>query len=333
MVSPRRLVGEVRRLPVIRRTVRRLAARDRGMPDLLAVLTYHRIDEPSDDAYPGIVSATPAEFADQAGWLARSYRIVSLAEVVARASGGPPLPPRSVLLTFDDATRDFGEHAWPALERLGVPAAVFVPTAFPGDPGRAFWWDRLHRALSRPGLPAAVDTPLGRVALATPDERAAAGRTLRNAVKALPHGEALAAVDAVVAALGGESGAGTVLSWDELRGLAAAGVGIGAHTRTHPLLDRLPEDELDGEIAGARADLERELGTAPATLAYPNGNHSPAVRAAVERAGYRVAFTTRRGTNDLRRPEWLELRRINVGRSTDRVVLAAQLHRWFRRWP
>ena len=79
-------------------------------------------------------------------------------------------------------------------------------------------------------------------------------------------------------------------------------------------------------MIGTRLETEMYLvtiGSSPATN----------LRKSVERAGYRVAFTTRRGTNDLRRPEWLALRRINVGRSTDRVVLAAQLHRWFRRWP
>jgi peptidoglycan/xylan/chitin deacetylase (PgdA/CDA1 family) len=90
---------------------------------------------------------------------------------------------------------------------------------------------------------------------------------------------------------------------------------------------------LDGEIAGAREDLERELGMSVRTIAYPNGNHAPAVLDAVADAGLRLGFTTHRGTNDLREPGWLTLRRINVGRSTSPAILAAQLHRWFRFWP
>jgi peptidoglycan/xylan/chitin deacetylase (PgdA/CDA1 family) len=331
-VSPRRLVGAARSIPVVRRAIGRLAARDPGRPDLLAVLTYHRVDEPSDDLYPGLISATPGEFEAQVAWLARSYRIVSLGDVVAREAGGAALPPRAVLLTFDDASRDFGEHAWPVLQRHGVPATVFVPTAFPGDPGRTFWWDRLHRVLARPDLPAAIETPVGRLPLAGAADQAVAFRRLRTALKELPHERAMAAADDVVASLGGDAGTGSVLGWDELRSLAAAGLEIGAHTRTHPLLDRVSTAELDREVAGARDDLERELGSAPLTIAYPNGNHSAAVRAAVVRAGYRVAFTTQRGTNDLAEVDWLAVRRINVGRASDRVVLAAQLHRWFRFW-
>ena len=91
-------------------------------------------------------------------------------------------------------------------------------------------------------------------------------------------------------------------------------------------------ERLDDEIDGARADLERELGRVEAAIAYPNGNHSPAVLAAVERAGLRLGFTTRRGTNDLARPDWLTLRRINVGSGITRSLLRAQLHGWLDRW-
>jgi hypothetical protein len=197
---------------------------------------------------------------------------------------------------------------------------------------RAFWWDRLHRAVMR--APAElVDTPAGELDLRTAEDRSAAIRRLRVALKELPHDEAMERVDGVVEALGGDADGGSVLSWDALRALVADGLTVGVHTRTHPLLDRLPTDRLEAEIAGAREDLEHELGTPVTTIAYPNGNHSAAVLAAVADAGIGLGFTTRRGTNDLRHPSWLTLRRINVGRSTSASLLAAQLHRWFRFWP
>jgi peptidoglycan/xylan/chitin deacetylase (PgdA/CDA1 family) len=329
---PRRAAVAVANAPPVSGTVRRLAARDRGRTDQLAVLTYHRVDEPDDRLYPGLISATPATFAAQMAWLAKRHRVVSLAEVIARQAGGEVLPPRSVLLTFDDAYADFAAHAWPALREHGLAATLFVPTAYPGDPARAFWWDRLHRALMR--APAElVATPAGELDLRTAEGRSAAVRRLRVAMKELPHDDAMAQVDAVVEALGGDADGGSVLTWDALRCLVADGLTVGVHTRTHPLLDRLPTDRLEAEISGAREDLERELGVPVATIAYPNGNHSAAVLAAVADAGIGIGFTTRRGTNDLRHPSWLTLRRINVGRSTSASLLAAQLHRWFRFWP
>ena len=324
-------------LPPVRGAISLVAGWDRGRRDRLAILTYHRVDEPADDLFPGLISATPEMFDRQVAWLADAYQPVSLAEVLARRDGGPALPRRAVLITFDDAYRSFGDHAWPILLAHGVPAALFVPTAYPDRPDRSFWWDRLYRALIHSRATGSLETPLGTVILARPDDRRRSFRALRTAVKGLPHEQAMAAVDETVEMLGGApdrpTGSGpTVLGWTELRALQAAGVEIGVHTRTHPLLDRLPAADLDGEIDGARVDLDRELDASAPAIAYPNGNHAPPVLAAVERAGLRLGFSTRRGTNDLRRPEWLTLRRINVSMSADRAALTPQLHGWLDRW-
>jgi peptidoglycan/xylan/chitin deacetylase (PgdA/CDA1 family) len=324
------------RIPPVPAAVASLARRDRGRHDHLAVLTYHRVGTADDDGYPGIVSASSAAFAEQVAWLAADYHPISLADLLARRDGGPALPRRAVLLTFDDAYRCFASDAWPVLRARGVPAALFVPTAYPGVADRDFWWDRLYRAvLATPGTGTAsapITTSLGPVDTRSPDARRRSFAGLRDAVKALPHDEAMAAVQATVERLGGVPARPLVLDWPTLRTLQAEGVAMGVHTRTHPLLDRLPAARLDDEIDGARQDLERELGRVEPAIAYPNGNHSPAVLAAVERAGLRLGFTTERGTNDLARPAWLTIRRINVGGGASRAILQAQLQGWFDRW-
>jgi peptidoglycan/xylan/chitin deacetylase (PgdA/CDA1 family) len=310
-----------------------LARRDRGRRDHLAVLTYHRVGTADDDGYPGIVSASTAAFADQMAWLAADYHPISLGELLARRDGGAALPRRAVLVTFDDAYRCFASDAWPILRAQGVPAALFVPTAYPGVTDRDFWWDRLYRAvLATQATGDTVTTPLGPIDTSSPDARRRAFAALRHAVKTLPHDEAMAAVQGTVEQLGGVAPRPLVLDWPTLRTLQAEGVAMGVHTRTHPLLDRLPAERLDAEIDGARQDLERELGRVDPAIAYPNGNHSPAVLAAVERAGLRLGFTTERGTNDLARPAWLTIRRINVGGGSSRAILQAQLQGWFDRW-
>jgi peptidoglycan/xylan/chitin deacetylase (PgdA/CDA1 family) len=85
------------------------------------------------------------------------------------------------------------------------------------------------------------------------------------------------------------------VSRSELLALAAAGIAIGGHTRTHPDLRRCTESELDFEIAGGRADLEDLLGAPVESFAYPGGLHDDRVVTAVSRAGFRSALTTRPG--------------------------------------
>ncbi len=318
-----------------------LARVDRGRPDLLGVLTYHRLAPAGSVHARGIVSATPEGFARQMTMVANEYHPVSLADLVRRRTGGAALPRRSVLVTFDDAYVDFGDVAWPILRDLGIPTILFVPTAFP-DAGLEFWWDRLHRTLVTATDRDTWDSPAGPVALTTAAQRARAYALMRERIKSLPHAEALALVDQVAEDLGADPGdrladreqpadldgsrAGGVMGWAALRALADDGCDLGAHSRTHPLLTRLRPDELRGEIEGSIADLARRLDRSPSpAFAYPSGATSPVVRDAAEHGGVEVAFTTDRGINDLRHCDWLAIRRINVGLRTDLALIRAQL--------
>jgi peptidoglycan/xylan/chitin deacetylase (PgdA/CDA1 family) len=330
MSGPRAAVAAVAGTPLFGGVVRALEAIDRDRPDILPVLTYHRVAEPDDDHYPGLISATPAAFREQIEALGRRFSFVSLETVLDRAGGGSPVPARSILLTFDDAYRDFGDAAWPVLRSLGIPAALFVPTAFPDRP-IAFWWDRLYAALIRTARTEPLDTGVGALPLTTHDERVAAFRSLRGRVKSLPHPAAMAEVDELVARLGGDVGRSSVLGWDELRRLAAEGVALAPHSRIHPLLERVDPAELDGEIDGSRTDLAREIGSAPAAFAYPSGSHSDGVVERVAAVGMRVAFTTIRGVNDLRHADWHRLRRINVGGRSSPALIRAQALGWLAR--
>jgi peptidoglycan/xylan/chitin deacetylase (PgdA/CDA1 family) len=314
----------------------RIAPWRRGV---LAVLTYHRVDdaERRPDLLPGLVSATPSRFAAQMAVLAARYRPVSLAEVLDALPDPRRLPPRAVLVTFDDAYADFAEHAWPALQANGVPATMFVPTAYPDQPAARFWWDRLWDAIHRATVSELPDSPVGRLRLVRPDERSAAMATLRSWLKAQPHETAMTQVDALIADLrpgdpadgdGGDRNGDrrqSVLDWDTLRRLASEGLTLAPHTRTHPLLDRVPTDEAVAEIVGSREDLERAVGPTLPVLAYPSGAHGGDAVEAARRAGMVLAVTTERGGNDLRHTDPLRFRRINVGRRVHVPLVRGQL--------
>jgi peptidoglycan/xylan/chitin deacetylase (PgdA/CDA1 family) len=296
---------------------------------ILRVVTYHRILGPGDGtAYPGVVSSTPEGFARQVRSLVSRFRAISLEEAVLALRGRSCLPPRALLFTFDDAYRDFATHAWPVLRSHQVPAVLFVPTAFPGCPDRAFWWDRLYRAFARARSEQALASSLGRLKLRTPADRERSFRKVRDRVKELPHREAMELVGRVCRALDPSPEVGAVLGWDELRALASEGVSLCAHTRTHPLLDRITPDEVRAEVEGSLADLRREVGAVQPALAYPGGHYDRTALRVVRELGIEAAFTTHRGLNDLRRADPLQLRRVPVGRETSDSLLRAQLLRF-----
>jgi peptidoglycan/xylan/chitin deacetylase (PgdA/CDA1 family) len=313
------------RSPALSRAVDILERAARPVPGILPVLTYHRVDEPerTPDLYPGLIGATPAEFDEHMRFLAAFHSPLSLPELLAIRRGEAPLPPRAVMVTFDDGYRSVAEHAWPAMRRHGVPLTLFVPTAYPGEPAAAFWWDRLWSALGDERD--VVPTPVGDLPVRTPEERLRTYRRLRGLVKSLPHEEATRVVDELCRDAGVESPGASVLDWDTLRRLAGEGVALGPHSRTHPLVQTLPPADARAEILGSLGDLEREVGSVPRVFAYPGGGVDRETTALLREEGFELAFATRRGLNDLTRPDWLRLRRINVGRSSGLTGVRLQL--------
>lgn len=82
-------------------------------------------------------------------------------------------------------------------------------------------------------------------------------------------------------------------TWRELSELRAAGIEIGAHSRTHRSLTRLTEAEVQDEIVGSRSDIAATLQCDARTLAYPHGHSSPGVRNVARAAGFWAACGVR----------------------------------------
>lgn len=308
------------------RFIRLLEGTGRQRPHLLRILTYHRVDEPGahPDLYPR-VTVSPRAFDAQMRYLAEKYHVISMPELLFLSRHRGTLPPNSAMITFDDAYCDFADQAWPILKRYNLPATLFVPTAFPDNPVRSFWWDDLYYALRATERREDLDTPAGRISLATEADRDQALTRLRDYVKSLPHEEAMAWVDHICRKLGVLMPERAVLSWDRLRQLAGEGVTLGAHTRTHPLMNRVSLEAARAEAVGSLRDLEQEIGSALPIFAYPSGGFNDEVVRLLKEEGIELAFTAVRGINDWRTADRLRLRRINVGPTTTLAILRAQL--------
>jgi GT2 family glycosyltransferase/peptidoglycan/xylan/chitin deacetylase (PgdA/CDA1 family) len=115
------------------------------------VLAYHAIED-VDDAVIGDWCVGPEQFERQIDALAAAgFAFVGLGDLLAFLDGGPR-PPRSVLLTFDDAYASLLSAAAPVLERRGIPAVVLVV----GDQvGGWNEWDARRGAAELPLLTAA----------------------------------------------------------------------------------------------------------------------------------------------------------------------------------
>jgi peptidoglycan/xylan/chitin deacetylase (PgdA/CDA1 family) len=109
----------------------------------------------------------------------------------------------------------------------------------------------------------------------------------------------------------------------KVRALLAAGWEVDAHTFTHPDLTHVGPARLWHEVHGSRVSIHRTYGIPVDFFCYPDGRYDAAVLAAVRRAGYEGATTTRLGL--ARRSHPYTLDRIRVPNGETPAALLAEL--------
>jgi peptidoglycan/xylan/chitin deacetylase (PgdA/CDA1 family) len=107
----------------------------------------------------------------------------------------------------------------------------------------------------------------------------------------------------------------TMLDWDQVRELAGADVEIGGHSHTHPQLDQLTDETLWSEVLRCKEIIADELGSHPASFAYPYGYSSRRVRRTVREAGFAQSLAVGNRLSNRRQGPYA-LQRVTVRRST-----------------
>jgi peptidoglycan/xylan/chitin deacetylase (PgdA/CDA1 family) len=273
------------------------------------ILSFHRVNRDDDPFFPALPTDV---FERQMAFVARAYVVLPVEELADRMRRGL-LPRNALAITFDDGYRDNLTHAAPILARHGLPATVFAVTGAIGG-GEPLWFDRLALGFKQ-SRATAWTAPWGEIRpLESVAERLAAlGRALEH-FKRVASAERRRGVEETLVRLGVTDERplkNLMLSWDDAHALMGLGVGIGAHTVSHPILSRLDPPEARAEIEGSWKAIRANCGRPPLAFAYPNGrgeDYSEAVVSAVRETGFTCAVTTRFGVNTGATPPY-ELRR------------------------
>lgn len=266
--------------------------------DRLCVLNYHRVLAEPDPLFDD--EPTVETFRWQMRLLSRYFNVLSLPEAIAKLAAGR-LPARAVCITFDDGYRSVHDLALPVLNEFGLPATVFVSTAYL-DSG-AMWNETIADAVRR--LPdgtadlSGAGIGIGARELRSAEDRRHLLNELTAHAKYLPPAERLALTERLTALVGGGGADSLMLTPEMIRTMAARRFEIGAHTVSHPILTSLNDDAARHEIEQCKRDLEAITGTPVRYFAYPNGKvgkdfderHKEMVRA----AGFAAAFSTEVG--------------------------------------
>jgi peptidoglycan/xylan/chitin deacetylase (PgdA/CDA1 family) len=271
-----------------------------------AILTLHHVRPPRSDAFQPnrLLEVTPVFLESVLQQLKqRRIDVISLDEMHRRFVAGD-FKRRFVCITFDDGYKDINRWAYPLLRQYELPFALYIPTSFPDRLGE-LWWVALEAVVaqnSRVGF--AIDGKDTSVDCGTLSEKRALYDTIYRHLRGMKTEDELRCfVRDLCARHGVDIGAfcrDLCMSWEEIAALAADPlVTIGAHTVTHPMLMKVPDDHVvRAEMEMSRAVLEAALGKRPEHLAYPVGDPTSAgareFRIAAE-LGFKTAVTTRPG--------------------------------------
>lgn len=288
---------------MILRTLTALAS-PAGARSRLSAFYFHRTLERPDPLLPGEPDARMFDSILQ--WIGSQFRVLDPLEACERLYDGS-LPSRAAIISFDDGYRDNYTVALPLLLRRRMPAVFFVATGFLGD--GAMFNDRVIEAVRRcPDsslrAPAAGGDGEAVYPIGSDAERRTAIHRILAAIKHLHPEEREERVRRLEWEAGVVPRSDLMMDASQVAALHQAGMRVGGHTRSHPILRALPDAQAEAEIRGGADDLAAIVGQRPALFAYPNGRHGKDfderhVRM-VERTGFAFAFTTEPGAADRR---------------------------------
>jgi peptidoglycan/xylan/chitin deacetylase (PgdA/CDA1 family) len=281
------------------------------------VIGYHRVVE--DFTLSARTSIPPMLISRQMferhlDWIGQQYQFISLDELGSALESEKKFDRPVAAITFDDGYSDLYYNAFPILKRKGIPAAVFAVATWIGDT-QPLLHDRLYSVLSAHRhrgsalelalreLSRGAGTAASQVCrLATQSEDPFT--TTRALLVALSQEELLYILEELEEKIGEQNSSDAELqplSWNMLSEMQRAGITVGSHTSTHPILTNEGRQKIREEVGGSRRILEEKLGVPIHHFAYPDGRFDAATIQALDATGYRYGYTTCRH-RDLKYP-------------------------------
>lgn len=259
----------------------------------LLVVTYHRVLEEPDSLLCGEVDAET--FTWQMSLLSKLFNVLPLTEAVQRLENGT-LPSRAACVTFDDGYADNFDVALPILKEYCIPATFFIVTGVLN--GGRMWNDTVIETVRR----AKGDylnlscIGLNNTLIKTLEYKRQAITDVINHLKYQDFNKRNDSVNKLAGLVSGSLPNNLMMTTEQVLKLVEAGMDVGAHTVSHPILAKIPLFQATKEIAKSKNELQDIVSREVKSFAFPNGRprhdymkiHADAVRD----AGFEYSLST-----------------------------------------
>ena len=307
------------------------------MNSMFSVVMYHYVRDLQNTRYPAIKGLDIRLFREQLKYFKKHYNFITAAQLIDAYENGTELPPKSLLLTFDDAYLDHYTNAFPLLDEYKAQGLFFVPVKAIMN-HEVLIVNKIHHVLAVcdkniNGLVQQVKTLLapyeGKEGVQTFDyyfdKLAVANRfdckevifvkrllqvELQEPVRSAIINQLFAQyVNDDEAAFSRE----LYMSEDQLRCMQRNGMIIGSHGYDHFWLSSLNKQEQEFEISQS-VDFLKKIGVSEDTLSigYPYGDHNKETLDVAQKYNFKLGFTTEVNVATLDQYNSLEIPRLDT---------------------
>lgn len=266
----------------------------------LSILIYHRVNPEFDPLYMEEVTATTFDW--QMKLVSQCFNVLPLVEAI-QLLRKDRLPSRSLCVTFDDGYADNAEVALPILKKHDLTATFFVSTGFLN--GGRMWNDTVIESIRymTPGLLNLTEFGLGTFNLKTWTDRKKCFQAVIEKIRHLPQNERQAFANRLEDLSPEPLPDHLMMTSEQVKELHDAGMTIGGHTVTHPILSTLELSQVETEIREGRSTLEKIINEPVRVFAYPNGkpgaDYLPEQVSVIKELGLEGAVSTAWGVSSI----------------------------------
>jgi len=247
-------------------------SRTRHMP---RIIMYHGFCKTGDKD----LKRTPIDqFCKQLNYIKKHFFPLKVSELILARKFSNSYPENAVAVTIDDGYEDFYHLALPVLEKLGIPATIFIVADLTEENGW-MWPDKFHY------IAECIKTNSN-------GYNSKVFKELLFDLKQLP----VKIRDGKINNLAKKYKIDIptipptkykLMSWEQLNRITKKGlIEIGSHTCKHPILSYLNYEDSWYEINESKCMISEKLNIEVSSFCYPNGNYLESQKEMLKQAGY-----------------------------------------------
>jgi peptidoglycan/xylan/chitin deacetylase (PgdA/CDA1 family) len=233
----------------------------------LAIIYFHHVFEHKNEYHPDDITST--EFEMKIKYLLKHFNIFSLPEAI-KLLKAKRLPPKALVITFDDGYQDNFNVAALILKSNNCPATFFISTS--GVEEGYLWNDKVEQLLDSTKINTISANIIGQeIAIKSKIEKIKAFQLLLSKLKFLSHEKRTLKLKKLADELGDIECKRTMMTADQVEKLHQDGFTIGAHTHNHTILTTENINDCQQELLNNKNKLEAMINNKITFIAFPNG--------------------------------------------------------------